>query len=380
VDLEWRRVVFRSVFVTGLVLGLSFCSDRSSSPDVPPAVAFSSSCSALSCTFHDESSDPDGSIVSRNWNFGDGSASSESAPVHVYAQPGTYSVTLTVLDDSGEHGSESEDVTVVTAPAEEMVFIGAGDIAGCSTSFKDEATAAILDHYPSATIYALGDNAYPDGSASNYTGCYQPSWGRFKDRIYPTPGNHDYHVAGAADYFGYFGARAGPAERGYYSFDLGSWHIISLNSEIDAGAGSAQAAWLKQDLAAHSVTCTLAYWHRPLFTSGIVHAPETAMRSLFTILFQAGAEIVLSGHNHQYERFAPQRPDGTPDEAAGIRYFVAGTGGAGLYDFGTTQPNSEVRYKGWGVLKFTLSSGRYSWEFIPISGATFTDSGSAQCH
>jgi PKD repeat protein len=374
--LAWRCRPFCAAAVAGLALALTFCSD-SSSPDLPPQVAFATSCTELSCTFQDESRDTDGAVVGRAWDFGDGSSSSEIAPVHVYGQAGTYSVRLTVVDDSGKSSSSSREVTVSAA---EVIFIGAGDIAGCAFGYRDEATAALVDQYPAATVYTLGDNAYPDGSADNYSLCYQPTWGRFKERTSPTPGNHDYHTANAGGYFGYFGAGAGPSERGYYSYDLGAWHIISLDSEIDASSTSAQAVWLEQDLAAHPIACTLAYWHQPLFTSGAVHPPDVAMRPLFTILFDAGAEMVLSGHNHQYERFAPQRPDGTADGVAGVRYFVAGTGGAELYDFATAQPNSEVRFKGYGVLKLTLGAGRYTWQFLPVQGSSFTDSGSGECH
>ena len=374
--LAWRCRPFRAAAVAGLALALTFCSD-SSGPDLPPLVAFATNCTELSCTFQDQSRDTDGAIVGRTWDFGDGSNSGEMEPVHVYGQAGTYSVRLTVVDDSGKSSSSSLEVTV---PAADVVFIGAGDIGGCASGFQDEATAAIVEQYPTATVYTLGDNAYPDGSADNFSLCYQPTWGRFKDRTNPALGNHDYHTAHAAGYFGYFGARAGPSERGYYSYDLGAWHIISLDSEIDASSTSAQAIWLEQDLAAHPAACTLAYWHKPLFTSGAVHPPEVAMRPLFTILFQAGAEMVLSGHNHQYERFAPQRPDGTADGASGVRYFVAGTGGAELYDFATAQPNSEVRYKGYGVLKLTLGAGRYTWQFLPVQGSSFTESGTGECH
>jgi PKD repeat protein len=349
----------------------------SASPNnVPPTAAFTSSCSALTCSFSDHSSDADGDIVSRTWDFGDGDSSRESDPQHAYGTSGSYTVSLTVVDDGAAAASISK---VVTVASEEVVFIGAGDIASCSSSYRDEATAAIIDRYPGAAVYTLGDNAYPDGTAAQYSQCYDPTWGRFKDRTHPAPGNHDYHVTGAAGYFGYFGALAGPAGRGYYSYDLGGWHIISLDSEIDASASSPQATWLTQDLRDHPATCTLAYWHKPLFTSGH-HSPATAMRPLFTILYDNGADVVLSGHNHQYERFAPQRPDQTRDEAKGIRYFVAGGGGAGLYDFPRTEPNSEVRHQGWGVLKLTLEATGYSWEFLPVAGSSFTDTGTGSCH
>jgi PKD repeat protein len=340
-----------------------------------PTAAFTSICSALTCSFTDNSSDADGTIVSRTWDFGDGTFSTEADPNHTYGSSGSYMVRLTVADDDGGSGSTS-DVVVVAA---DITFIGAGDIAGCTSSYRDEATAAIVDRYPGATVYTLGDNAYPDGTAAEFSECYGPSWGGFKARTRPAPGNHDYHVAGAPGYFGYYGAMAGPSGRGYYSYDLGNWHIISLNSEIDASATSPQADWLKQDLLDHPSACTLAYWHKPLFTSGL-HSPETAMRPLFTILYDNGADLVLSGHNHQYERFAPQRPDQSRDDANGIRYFVAGSGGAGLYDFPRSEPNSEVRFKGFGVLKLTLGATGYGWEFLPIEGSSFTDAGTGECH
>jgi acid phosphatase type 7 len=261
----------------------------------------------------------------------------------------------------------------------DIVFIGAGDIAGCTPDFQDEATAAIIARYPMASVFTLGDNAYPDGAAADYTQCYEPGWGQFKDRTYPAPGNHEYHTSGASSYFGYFGTRAGPAGQGYYSYELGSWHIVSLNSEIDASVASPQASWLEQDLADHPARCTLAYWHKPLFTSGAHHASSTSMQPLFAILYDAGAEVVLSGHNHQYERFAPQAPDGTRD-ARGIREFVVGSGGAALYDFAAAEPNSEARYKGHGVLKLTLKATGYSWQFIPVAGSSFLDTGTGTCH
>ena len=288
-------------------------------------------------------------------------------------------MSLSVVDNSGASGSASHQVTVSVVNTE-SILIGAGDIAGCGAGFSDEATAALISQYSTATIYTLGDNAYPEGAATDYTGCYAPSWGTFKARTRPAPGNHEYHQAGATPYFDYFGTNAGPAGRGYYSYEVGGWHIVSLNSEIDVSATGAQATWLKQDLAAHPTACTLAYWHRPLFTSGSMHAGATAMVPLFTILYDAGAELVLSGHNHQYERFAPQQADGTRNDGRGIREFVVGSGGAGLYDFGAAKPNSQARYKGYGVLKLTLRPTSYSWEFMPVAGASFTDAGSGTCH
>lgn len=257
------------------------------------------------------------------------------------------------------------------------VLVGAGDIAGCGEGYADEATARLIERI-GGTVFTAGDNAYPDGATADLA-CYERSWGRFKHRTYPSPGNHDYQSEGAAPYFAYFGARAGPAGRGYYSYDLGGWHVVALNSERDL---KQEAAWLAADLAAHPAACTLAYWHKPLFTSGSDHPPETTMRPIWRVLYDAGAELVISGHNHQYERFGPQDADGRADPARGIRQFVAGTGGnPSLYDFDAPQPNSEVRWNGGhGVLKLTLLPGRYEYEFVSVPGETFTDRGSGSCH
>jgi 3',5'-cyclic AMP phosphodiesterase CpdA len=253
-------------------------------------------------------------------------------------------------------------------------LVAAGDIAGCSSSSQSGATAKLVEKIP-GTVLTLGDNAYPNGTTANYR-CYNSSWGKFKSRTRPSPGNHDYHVSNAAAYFSYFGSEAGPGRRGYYSFNLGGWHIVSLNSERDF---SAQARWLKADLAANRAKCTLAYWHKPLFTSGAVNRPFVAMRPLFSILYKARAEIVLSGHNHQYERFAPQTPKGRSDPTKGIVQFVVGTGGAGLYGFRSPMRNSQVRYRGFGVLRLELRPDGYTYGFVPIAGG-FSDSGSRSCH
>jgi len=264
----------------------------------------------------------------------------------------------------------------VTAAASSFVLVGAGDIADCDAS----PTAALLDNIP-GTVFTAGDNAYPNGSSSDYSQCYDPSWGRHKARTRPSPGNHDHNTSGAAGYFGYFGAQAGPAGLGYYSYDLGAWHIISLDSNIDMSAGSAQETWLRADLAASTKRCAIAYWHHPRFSSGTNHGSEPATQPLWQALYDFGAEIVISGHDHEYERFAPQTPNGSADPARGIREFVVGTGGAGLYSLGTPLPNSEVgNDNSHGVLKLTLSDGSYTWEFIPVAGDSFRDSGSGTCH
>jgi acid phosphatase type 7 len=288
-------------------------------------------------------------------------------------------MTLTILLAAcGQEPSQPSGALVASAAATaaSAVLIAAGDI-GCARNANGRVTANLVEGM-SGIVATLGDNAYPDGTASDYRTCYAPGWGRFLARTRPSPGNHDYHTAGAKGYFDYFGSRAGPAGRGYYSYDLGSWHIVALNSERSL---SEQAQWLKADLAAHPSRCTLAYWHQPLFTSGLVHPPAKKMRPLFTVLYQAGAEVVLSGHNHQYERFAPQAPAGGADRARGLRYFVVGSGGAGLYGFGAAKPNSELRYNGgYGVLKLTLSSSGYRWQFVSVAGKRFSDSGQGACH
>jgi hypothetical protein len=270
--------------------------------------------------------------------------------------------------------SSTFNVTAVT-----NVLVGAGDIADCGTS-GDEATANLLDNI-AGTVFTAGDNAYNDGSAANYSQCYAPTWGRHKARTRPSPGNHDYRTSGASGYFDYYGSAAGPAGLGYYSYNLGNWHIISLNSNIDMSAGSTQEQWLRADLAASTKPCTLAYWHHPRFASGSHHGSSTTPQPLWQALYDANAEIVISGHEHNYERFAPQTPTGAANASRGIREFIVGTGGTDFYPSGTAIANSQVRNTGtWGVLKLTLSSNGYSWQFIPVAGKTFTDSGSGTCH
>jgi hypothetical protein len=257
-------------------------------------------------------------------------------------------------------------------------MVGAGDIGWCGVRGA-ELTAALLDGI-AGTVFALGDNAYMTGSAQNYRDCYDPWWGRHKARTRPVPGNHDYETPGAAGYFGYFGASAGPAGLGYYSYRLGSWHIVALNSEISAFPGSPQHEWLRGELAANPARCTMAYFHTPVFGSGS-NGGNSHMQSAWSVMYAAGVEVILNGHNHSYERFAPQDPDGRADSARGIRQFTVGTGGAPLTDMPFPAPNSQVRNNSaWGVLKLTLLPNAYEWEFVPVAGQTFTDRGSAPCH
>jgi hypothetical protein len=281
----------------------------------------------------------------------------------------------------GVSGQAAITVTGNTPPPSgtTVSFVGAGDISECGSN-DDEATAKLLDALPAATVFTLGDNAYDDGTSSQFTNCYHPTWGRHKARTRPSPGNHDYHTSGASGYYAYYGSNAGPSGRGYYSYNLGAWHLISLNSNVSMSAGSPQEQWLRQDLAATTNQCVLAYWHHPRFSSSSNHGNDSRSAAIWTALYQAGAELVLGAHDHTYERFAPQTPSQVSNPN-GIRQFVVGTGGRSHYGLGTRQPNSEVSNgTTYGVLKLTLSSGGYSWEFIPVAGASFRDSGSGQCH
>ena len=247
-----------------------------------------------------------------------------------------------------------------SSPAKEeqtTVLVGAGDIADCRGLAGAEATAKLLDQTP-GTVMAIGDLAYPDGSEENFV-CYDKTWGRARSRTRPAAGNHEFHAPGATPYFDYFGVLAGDRKTGYYSYNLGSWHIIVLNSECkDVGgceAGSPQGRWLRADLASHPLACTLAYWHKPLFSSGSAHGNDLTVKPLWDALYDGNADVVVNGHDHDYERFAPQTPDGAPDSVRGIREFVVGTGGKNLRPFGAPKPNSEVRdFSAFGVLKLTL--------------------------
>ena len=258
------------------------------------------------------------------------------------------------------------------------VLVGAGDIASCSKT-GDEATANLLDTIP-GTVFTLGDNASPNGSSSDYSNCYNPTWGRQRSRTNPSPGDLEYNTANASGYFGYYGAAAGDSSKGYYSYDLGDWHVVVLNSNISMSAGAAQEQWLKSDLAASTKQCTLAYWHHPRFYSG-VNTVRSSVKPLWDDLYAAGAELVLNAHTGNYERFAPQSPDGTVDPDYGIREIIAGTGGLRHFSFTNIAPNSEVRDNtAYGVLKLTLNADTYTWQFIPAGAGAFTDAGSGSCH
>ena len=257
---------------------------------------------------------------------------------------------------------------------------GKGTGAGC----RERDTAALLAKGGYTAILTLGDDQYDAGSLSDYRSVYGQTWGRFNDITYPVPGNHEYGTARAAGYYAYFGARAGDRTRGYYSFDIGAWHMVALNSNCGAiggcGDGSPQVRWLREDLAAHRSECTLAYWHHPRFSSGI-HGNNDTYDAFWRVLYGDGADVVLVGHDHNYERFAPQTPDARSDAGRGIREFVVGTGGRSVYPFLFARANSEVRHSGtFGILALTLHPSGYDWRFVPVAGSSFTDSGSGSCH
>jgi len=271
----------------------------------------------------------------------------------------------------------------------------AGDIAcdpgsprfgnGLGTGFdcRQRATSDLLVGGGYEAVLALGDIQYEVGAGAAFEASYDASWGRVKPVTRPVPGNHEYHTAGAAGYFEYFGAGAGDPTKGYYSYELGNWHVVALNSNCEAiggcGAGSAQERWLRADLAAHPSRCTLAYWHHPRYSSGR-HGSDSSYVAFWQALVDADADLVLVGHDHDYERFAPQDAGGRRDLERGIREFVVGTGGKNLRPFTRVSPNSEARdATSLGLLELTLGANAYEWRFRAAVGS-FTDSGSASCH
>ena len=264
------------------------------------------------------------------------------------------------------------------------MIAAAGDISLTSIGPQQQTSNLLLDA-GYAAVLLLGDNQYQNGDLSDYNAYFNPTWGRVKAMTYPSPGNHEYNSLGVG-YYSYFstGAAVAAASPGYYSFNVGEWHLISLNSNcsfVPCTASSAQVTWLKADLAANTRKCVLAYWHHPRFNSGATHGNDTNVSPFWDALYAAGVDIVLNGHEHTYERFDPQTPAAIADPTAGIREWVVGTGGAGAYAFGTTKANSAIRNTGtYGILKLTLKPSGYDWNFVPVAGSTFTDTGSAVCH
>jgi calcineurin-like phosphoesterase family protein len=279
--------------------------------------------------------------------------------------------------------SPSPTVSPSPPPSGDPVITAAGDIADPVPTAATKATAQLIASINPTVALTLGDNQYEGGALSDFQKGYGPTWGAFLSKTRPAIGNHEYKSSStAAGYFGYFGSRS---PDNYYSFTVGAWHVISLDSNCAmAGgctSGTPQYEWLKADLSSHPARCTLAYWHHPRWSSGIAHGNSAQVAPFMTLLYNAGADVVLSGHEHNYERYAPQTPGGNVDTARGIVEFVAGTGGHGLYPLGPPDTNSRVRNDStFGVLRMTLHPSSYDFSFRPVLGGTFTDSGSAACH
>jgi hypothetical protein len=263
----------------------------------------------------------------------------------------------------------------------------AGDIADCRWRLPSMSgaadTAALLAPRlaaaPDARVLALGDLTYPVGLPAEFAGCYAPTWGRFREQTLPVPGNHEYYTPGAAGYYAWFGASAAPERAGHYAVQLGNWRLIGLNSALRGAAANAQLDWLRRELRQHRSRCTLAFWHHPRFSSG-GHGDNAAIAPIWEALADAGADLALNGHDHGYERFAPQDGAGRRDDVHGMREFVVGTGGAQLTPFLFTSANSERRDNAeHGVLKLALRDDGYEWEFLGVDG-NFQDSGAARCH
>jgi hypothetical protein len=270
----------------------------------------------------------------------------------------------------------------IVAPPGAALLVGAGDISSCGND-HDELTARLVESFGDVPVFTTGDNAYERGSAAEFATCYDPTWGRFRARTHPIPGNHEYVTPGAGPYFAYFGASAGQAGRSWYGWDLNGWRIEMLDSNCEfAGGcddGSPQLQWLKQDLAAHPARCTLAMWHHPRFSSGR-HGDSTAVQPFWSTLAAAGADLILVGHDHSDERFAPLDVAGRRDAVNGMRQIVVGTGGKDLYEFVELHATSEAHASStFGVLAVTLWPDRYEWHFLPSEGP-FTDQGTGVCH
>jgi hypothetical protein len=308
-------------------------------------------------------------------------------------------------DGSGGNPAGTRQGGAGAGPGGDPLIAAAGDIAciptsssfrnglGTATRCRQQYTSDLVVNAGLSAVLPLGDIQYECGGSTEFTRSYAPSWGRVKPITRPVPGNHEYRTSGgtgcdssgnARGYFGYFGAAAGDPATGYYSYDLGAWHLIALNSNcsvVSCSSSSAQARWLRQDLAAHPARCTLAYWHHPRFTSGTNSPGSNSVKPLYQALYDHGGDVLLVGHDHHYERFAPQDPNGSRDLARGIRQFVVGTGGKGFHPINTPRPNSEVRHNTtFGVLKLALHGASYDWQFIPEAGKSFRDAGSQACH
>jgi hypothetical protein len=307
-----------------------------------------------------------------DWSLEDGKA----------LKPGVYTARAT---SAGVSSSPVTFSVQASKPDEDdPSLLAAGDIASCGSSQGDEETAALLGKLK-GEIQTIGDNAYEHGTKAEFE-CFDSSWGRHKSRIHPALGDHEYDTGTAQAYFDYFGRAAGEPGKGWYSYDLGDWHIVVINPNclrIKGGCeeGGEQETWLRNDLDINTRDCTLAVVGGPLFSSGAVHGSESSYKDLWETLYARNADVILSADDHVYERFAPQTPDGKSDLERGIRQFTVGTGGYFLYKFGPPIALSEERHTGThGVLQLALHSGSYEWRFQPVAGSAYTDRGSAYCH
>lgn len=307
----------------------------------------------------------------------------------------TYTYRVRARDAAGNRSKISRKLIATASSG--IVVAAAGDVAcdpddpnyhngtGTSTACRQLYTSNLLVNGDFDALLALGDLQYNSGSLSDFNEVYDPSWGRVKSITHPVVGNHEYGQSNASGYFQYFGSRAGPAGKGWYSFDLGSWHIVAINSECDqiggCGTGSPEETWLRNDLAAHPAGCTIAMWHKGRYSSGH-DGDNTFMQPMWADLSNAGVEILLSGHSHDYERFAPQDASGHLDTSNGVRQFIVGTGGAFFTGLGNSRdPNSQASQNTtYGVLQLTLRSGAYDWKFLPEAGKSYSDSGTTSCH
>jgi acid phosphatase type 7 len=303
--------------------------------------------------------------------------------------PPTYTPTYTPIPPTATNtpipptATPTRTQTPTRTPTQAPVtLLGAGNIAVCGDLNQgDERTSRLVEKFPGAAIFTTGDNVYGAGTPNDFAFCYDPTWGRFKGRTRPSPGDHDYWTEKGKAYYTYFGANAGAAEIGFYSYNLGEWHIVALNSncnDVGCKTDSAQADWLRDDLANHPQMCTLIYWHNPRWSSGDAGDTKT-VDPFWTIAAEMQADVVVNGHDHDYERFVPMDAKGQPD-TKGVREFIVGTGGAVMRNFGAVKATSELRYNSTnGIIVFTLYADHYDWEFVPTSGK-FQDSGSGDCH
>jgi hypothetical protein len=279
--------------------------------------------------------------------------------------------------------TSAQPSAAASAAPGEAILVGAGDIASCTNLRGSAATAALIDRI-GGTVFAAGDAAYPSGSLEQFQTCYDPTWGQFRARTKPAVGNHEYETPGAAGYFAYFGAAAGDPSKGYYAFTLNGWRVYVVNSTCsEVGGcqrGSQQERWLRSDMAAHPAACSLAIWHHPRFSSGPTGS-DREMQDMWADLYAGGAEMLIVGHDHNYQRFAPLDAAGRVDSKRGIREFVVGTGGGSHEPIGKVAPGTEVHNQDtFGVLKLTLKARSFTWQFVPEQGKTFSDRGQGTCH